>query len=100
MNNFDVRFEEDAKFDIAEAFDWYSEISKEISKRFLEEIMLAVQYLENEPQQFKIVYKKFRQVPLKKFPFVLLYKIDGNIVKIFRVFPTRKNPKNKFEILR
>ncbi len=90
-------FEEDAKIDIANSFDWYSNISTIISDNFLIEIKRIIIYLEENPLQFKIVYKEFRQSPLKKYPFVLLYKIDKKQVKVYRVFATKKNPKKRFK---
>ncbi len=95
-----ILIEEDAKFDIAEGYDWYLKISEKISASFLAEIKGTLHYLIDNPFLFQIVYKDFRQVPVKNFPFVILYKIDSDIVKIYRVFPTNMNPENKFTIIR
>lgn len=100
MSAYRISIEEDAKFDIAEGYDWYSKISLKISESFLSEIKKTIDYLSVNPFLFQLVYKDFRQVPVRKFPFVLLYKIDLNNVKIFRVFPTNMNPAGKFTILR
>ncbi|GGG33531.1 type II toxin-antitoxin system RelE/ParE family toxin [Bizionia arctica] len=73
MPKYHVTLEDDAKIDIADSFDWYSNISTIIADNFLTEIKKSINYLEQNPNQFKIVYKDFRQVPVKKYPFVLLY---------------------------
>lgn len=75
MGNYRISIEEDAKFDIAEGYDWYSKISIKISESFLFEIKKTLNYLEENPFLFQLVYKDFRQVPIKKFPFVILYKV-------------------------
>ena len=95
MSRFTVLFEDGAKIDIADSYDWYKKISETLANNFLLEIKKTIDYLEINPLQFKITYKDFRQVPLKKYPFVLVYRIDNNIVKIYRTFPTRKNPNKK-----
>ncbi|WP_373693807.1 MULTISPECIES: type II toxin-antitoxin system RelE/ParE family toxin [Aequorivita] len=100
MGNYRILIEEDAKFDIAEAYDWYSKISLKICASFLTEIKKTIAYLSKNPFLFQFVYKDFRQVPVKKFPFVILYKIDSENVKIFRIFPTNMNPDNKFKVFR
>ena len=100
MGNYRISIEEDAKFDIAEGYDWYSKISEKISASFLSEIKKTLDYLAENPFLFNFVYKDFRQVPVKKFPFVILYKIHPDSVKIYRVFPTNMNPSGKFTILR
>lgn len=97
MPKFKVVFEDDAKIDIADSFDWYSEISSKVADNFLNEVKKALNYLQDNPNQFKTVYRDYKQVPVKKYPFVLLYKIDGQKVKIYRVFATRQNPKKRFK---
>ncbi|QAA83247.1 hypothetical protein EI546_11815 [Aequorivita sp. H23M31] len=60
----------------------------------------TINYLEENPFLFQIVYKDYRQVPVKKFPFVILYKTDLDTVKVYRVFPMNMNPSGKFKIIR
>ncbi len=100
MGIYRISIEEDAKFDIAEGYDWYSKISEKISASFLSEIKKTLDYLVENPFLFQLVYNDFRQVPVKIFPFVILYKIDVDHVKIYRIFPTNMNPQSKFTILR
>lgn len=69
MSNYHISIEEDAKFDIAEGYDWYSKISQKISNSFLFRIKQTLDYLEDNPFLFQIVYKDHRQVPIKAFPF-------------------------------
>ena len=100
MSIYRVSIEEDAKFDIAEAYDWYLKISEKICTSFLLELKKTLDYLIENPFLFQLVYKDFRKVPVKRFPFVLLYKIETDIVKLYRVFPTNMDPTRKFEVLR
>jgi hypothetical protein len=100
MSNYRISIEEDAKFDIAEGYDWYYKISIKISESFLFEIKKTMDYLSQNPFLFQLVYKDFHQVPIKKFPFVIPYKVDSDNVKIFRIFPTNMNPESKFTIVR
>lgn len=97
MPKYNITIEEDAKIDIADSFDWYSNISSIVADNFLIELKKCIDYLEENPNQFKIAYKDFRQIPLKKYPFVLLYKVQDTTVKVYRVFATRKNPKKRFK---
>ena len=96
MPNYIVSFEEDAKIDIADSYDRYNNISKKVAEKFISDLKKVTNYLEENPLLFKIAYKDFRQVPLKKYPFILLYKISDKQVKIYRVFATKQNPKNVF----
>ncbi|WP_310993524.1 type II toxin-antitoxin system RelE/ParE family toxin [Aequorivita marina] len=100
MKDYHILIEEDAKFDIAEGYDWYSKISSTVSSDFLIQIKRTISYLKVNPFLFQVVYKDYRQVPIKKFPFVIIYKVDVQSIKIYRVFPTNTNPSGKFKILR
>lgn len=96
-NNFDLKIEGDARIDIAEAFDWYAKISPSLADTFLDEMEITLNYLVDNPLLFQVVYKDFRQVPVNRFPYVLLYKIKAQAIKIYRVFPTKTNPDSKYE---
>ena len=100
MSNYRISIEEDAKFDIAEGYDWYSKISQKVSDSFLFQIKQTLDYLEENPFLFQQVYKDYRQVPVKKFPFVIIYKVANESVKVYRIFPTNMNPSRKFTIIR
>lgn len=92
---YNLLIEEDAKPDIADAFNWYSRISTTLGNRFLSELKNALDYITSYPEMFKIAYAPYRQAPLKKFPFVILYKIDGNCIKIYRILPTKMDRKTQ-----
>lgn len=97
MKDYNILIEEDAKLDIAKAFDWYSRISEKVCDHFLFQINNTLQYLKNDPYIFRKIFKDFRQVPVRKFPFLIVYIIEDKQVKIYRVFPSKMNPSKKFE---
>lgn len=95
-NSYLVKIEEDAKFDIADSFDYYNEVSPYLADKFLNEVKETLDYISLNPLLFKIVYNDYRQVPVKRFPYVIVYKVDESIIKVYRLFPTKKDPKTKF----
>lgn len=82
-----------AKKEIRIADDYYAEISKSISDRFLKELKLTLSYLELNPY-FPKRYNDLWTIPLKKFPYLLFYTIDEKkkLVKIISCFHTSQNP--------
>lgn len=83
-----------ANLDVAQAVEYYLiNASKRITRLFYEEITSAEKILTNSPY-FEIIFKDFRRFPLKKFPYILIYKINESdkIITIFRVFHTSQNP--------
>tara|TARA_R110002050_G_scaffold287822_1_gene439229 strand:+ start:1099 stop:1401 length:303 start_codon:yes stop_codon:yes gene_type:complete len=100
MSSYQVLIEDDAKLDIAESYDWYLKISRKVSGSFLFQLKKTLDYIAQNPFLFQVVYKDFRQVPIKKFPFVIIYRVEKQIVKIYRIFPTNMDPMGKFRIIR
>jgi len=63
-------------------------------EQFLDYFKGYLKILKTNPELFSI--KKppfFRELPLKKFPFVIIYEIFQNEVIIYSVFHTSRNPK-------
>jgi toxin ParE1/3/4 len=94
---FSVKLEKDARFDLAEAYDWYAAKSEFLTNRFLASVQETFKFLEINPLLFKQTYKTFRQAPVKIFPYLLLYQVINEEVIIYRVFHTKRNPKNKYK---
>lgn len=90
-----IFIEEEANLDIADAYDFYASKSNLLGERFLDALDDVYAYLEKSPRIFKTVEKGFLQVPLKVFPYVVLFKIYDFQIVIFRVFHTSQNPKNR-----
>ncbi|WP_410493643.1 type II toxin-antitoxin system RelE/ParE family toxin [Chryseobacterium sp. 18068] len=41
---------------------------------------------------FQKIHNDFHRLPLRVFPFIIIYKIEKETIKIFRVFHTSQNP--------
>lgn len=82
-----------AQIEIDDAFDYYSKISNSALKNFADELQEAYRRLEFNPK-YQVRYKDFRALPLKSFPFILIFIIDEaeKTVKIYSVFNTHQNP--------
>ena len=79
-----------------DAYDWYETQKPGLGEEFLDELDGVYFKLEAHPQYFGKVKKNFRQVALKRFPFVIVYEIIKTEVVVFAVFHTSRNPKRKF----
>jgi len=85
-----------AENDIDEAYQWYEAQRIGLGDQFLRELVEYYQKLQQNPAIFKSVSKQYRQAALRKFPFVIIYKIAHTEVQIYAVFHTSRNPKEKF----
>jgi hypothetical protein len=94
--DYDIDISPLAKIQIADAFYYYLEINPELAQQFMKELYAGYGYLKINPHYQKR-YKNVRGLPLKKFPYLLLFTIDENkkTVQVISCFHTSQNP-NKY----
>lgn len=83
----------EADEDILEAINYYIEISNSAASNFEKQLSKAYDQLERNPF-FQIRYDDVRVLPLKKFPYIILFHIDEikKFVYVISVFCTHQNP--------
>lgn len=86
-----------ADSDIANSYQYYLEkVNKKVADNFFKDYVKAINKLRNT-MFFEKIYEEFRRLPLSKYPFILIFKVDeiAKEIKIYRVFHTSQNP-NKY----
>jgi len=83
----------EADEDILNAIDYYKEISNSVLSSFEKELSRAYDRLERNPF-FQIRYDDVRILPLRKFPYIVLFHVDvvKKFVYVISVFCTHQNP--------
>lgn len=93
---FRIRISNLAYNEIDEAIAFYESKSVGLGKNFLVYLKGYINVLKVTPELFAIKKKPFfRELPLKKFPFVIIYEIIEYEVVIYSVFHTKRNPSSK-----
>jgi Plasmid stabilisation system protein. len=89
-----LEIKEEADADIAESYIWYETQKPSLGDTFLEEVDEYFEVLIKNPEAFQIKNRKNnRLAPLKKFPFVIVYRIEQSSIVVFAVYHTSRNPK-------
>ncbi len=87
-----------AQQEIGYAINWYELKQKGLGGEFITYLDNYLLTLRAGGAIFKIrKYPYFRELPLKKFPFVIIYEIRDNDILIFSVFNTHQNPTKKLK---
>ena len=76
-------------------FNWYESKQKGQGNRFISVIESEIEYISIHPEHSPINRDKFREVILKKFPYLLIYTFDGNEIAIPAVSNTYQNPRKR-----
>lgn len=92
-----IVFRNKAVKEIEDAYHWYESQKTGLGDLFIESIDFAVVAITKSPNAYQFIYKKYHHFPLKKFPFVVVYKVYASEIVVFGVFHTKRNPQNKYE---
>ncbi len=85
-----------AESEIVETIEFYESRRGGLGKQFLDYFKGYLKILKTNPELFSIKKPPFyRELALKKFPFVIVYEIFQNEVIIYSVFHTSRNPTKK-----
>ncbi len=94
--DFKIKILKLAQIEIEKNVDFYESRSKGLGKRFFIYLKSYYQILKTNPELFEIKKQPFyRELPLVKFPFVIIYEIFDDNILIHSVFHTSRNPEEK-----
>lgn len=88
--------EPDAQAEIDKAIEWYESRQVGLGLDFLNYLDGYFQTLKNGKALFEIKKKPvFRELPLKRFPYVIIYEEFRNQIIVYSVFNTSQDPIKK-----
>jgi plasmid stabilization system protein ParE len=89
-----VRFHPDAAAELDAAAEWYENEQPALGEVFLTEIFRAAAAIEESPSAWATFGKsrRVRRFVLARFPFAILYQLDGSSVVILAIAHTRRRP--------
>jgi plasmid stabilization system protein ParE len=80
-----------AKRDLRDARDWYEGERGGLGLEFLGEVQHATRRLESSPEQFAVVHRQMRLCPVKRFPYIIVFRIAGDHVEVLAVIHAHRN---------
>lgn len=88
-----INIREEAVVDLQSSVRWYNEQKEGLGTEFLDDLDSAIQVLKDGPLMFQIVHRDLRRLTLTRFPFIIVYQVQGNVVTVLRVFHTSRGPR-------
>lgn len=79
--SYQLMLEVEATLDIREAFLWYEEQKDGLGFYFVQELERCYNKISTNPLYYTKINNHFRKIRVNKFPYLLIYEIEGN--KIF-----------------
>lgn len=92
MANLPLEFHPDARIEVLEAYDWYAERSQDAADAFQEELQEAGRAIQRAPERWATYLFGTRRFLLKRYPFVVVYRVGANRIEIVAVAHGRRTP--------
>ena len=87
-----VFFFEDAKIEYEEAIAYYDRQRLDLGKEFSEEIEKTIERISTAPTSWEKVTKTIHRCRTRKYPYGLLYEVQGEKIVIVAVMHLRRKP--------
>jgi hypothetical protein len=76
-----------------EAFEWYEVQQAALGYEFISEVEEAYKKICSHPLNYGSVSERFRRLKISRFPYLIIYEIEGSTIFINAVRHTHKKPK-------
>lgn len=92
----ELRLSVRAEKDVAKALYWYGTQDEFRSVRFIADLERTFKLVDQFPRGAAVVKGTIRQVPMDRFPYVVVYSVRSKELVILRLFHTGRDPKKRF----
>jgi toxin ParE1/3/4 len=84
--------QEEAIEDARSAYTWYEDQLPGLGEDFLAELDKVFEKLKQHPQHYSYVFDDFRDVHLNRFPYLVVFKIEGKKIYINSIKHSKRKP--------
>lgn len=91
--NYVLVFRPEVRKELDEAYSWYEGQELGLGDDFLEQVDEALDRICQMPESYPTVYRDVRRTVIRRFPYIIYYRIVSSRVIVTAVFHGRRNPK-------
>jgi plasmid stabilization system protein ParE len=84
---------DEAEADIAEAALWYERQCAELGREFLDEVDSCFDLIARQPEVFPVIYRGARLGLLRKFPYLVIYRVFAEFISVVAVMHGQRHPR-------
>lgn len=92
MGKLPLEFHPDARIEALEAHDWYVKRSTLAAEAFQNELQDARRAIQNAPDRWAVFLYGTRRYIMKRFPFVVVYRVTTNRIEVVAVAHGSRKP--------
>ncbi len=82
----------EARADVDAAYSSYEQRQTGLGERFLERLRSSLATISGNPEMYAVLRDETRAAPLRRFPYVIYYRIEAGAVVILAVVHGHRDP--------
>lgn len=90
--SFTLTFRPVARHELEAAALWYENERRGLGEDFLREVERALELVREHPERFPDVHRGLRRIRVRRFPYSVIYRVEGTTVIVHAVFHARRDP--------
>jgi plasmid stabilization system protein ParE len=87
-----LTFNRKVQYDLNATIQYYQQISEQLADKFFEEFNLSIERILKNPTRYPFLDNPIRVTNLKRFPYVITYKVLGENIRILVLKHKRRHP--------
>jgi plasmid stabilization system protein ParE len=87
-----ITFHRAARKEFDEAIDWYESQRVGLGDEFEEQVQAVLDRIAALPELHQCVLNDIRRTVVRRFPYLVYYRVKGNCIRVISVFHARRNP--------
>ena len=91
--SYEIILQSEAVWDLREAFEWYEKQGEGLGFEFIEEVESGYLNISKNPLHYPPVNHQFRRIRINRFPYLVVYEIEGDKIFINSVRHVKRNQK-------
>ncbi len=88
-----IDFHLEAVDEVDAAFAWYDDQRIGLGEEFLEALLGRLEQIQESPEAWAVLYRKIRACPMRRFPYIIYYRVLADRINIIAVQHGHRNPK-------
>ena len=89
---YNLLLQKEVVLEIQDAFEWYEEQRTGLGYELIEEIEICYENLNSHPERYGYINQIYRRIKTNRFPYLLIYEIEGNDVIINSIRHIKRKP--------
>ncbi len=92
MKTYSLILTQEAADEVEVSYYYYEDKQSGLGERFKKQLDEKLSQIQRNPEMFHVVADNFREAVLRVFPFVVIFEVVKNEIRVYSVFHTSRNP--------